>query len=207
MYLPRVFEGRSDEVARALMQARPLATLVGVHPGGAVEIAHAPLLLDDGPTVRLAGHLARANPLARLVAARAPVTAVFHGPEAYVSPTWYEGPSEQVPTWNFAVVHVEGELTPLDDDALADQLARMARAFEAREPAPWSVDLLDPAFFADLRQAIVGFAITARTVTTKLKLSQNRTPTDRARVAVALGRSDEPRDREVARLMERLEEP
>ncbi len=204
MYAPKIFDEPRTEMALDLIRARPFATVVGVDARGDAEIAHVPLLGEpiDG-SIRLAGHVARANPLSALVRARAFVTAVFQGPEAYVSAAWYEQPREQVPTWNYAVVHVEGTLAPLDDAALTEHLTAMAGRFEESEDG-WSPALLEPAFFADLRSAIVGFVIEARSVRTKLKLSQNRSPADRSRVVDALAASASPRDREVAALMSML---
>lgn len=202
MYTPKVFEETREDVARDLIRSHPFATVVGFQPSGAAEISHLPLLVDaTGTSLRLAGHVARPNPLSALVRARASVTAIFHGPEAYVSASWYERPGEQVPTWNYAVVHVEGALAPLEDGHLTEHLGAMASRFERSGSEAWSPDLLDPAFFADLRSAIVGFTIEARSVRTKLKLSQNRSPADRSRVELALATSTVPRDREVAALM------
>jgi transcriptional regulator len=205
MYLPRVFQG-TPEVARDLLRSHPFATVIASLPTGGVEIAHVPLLVvdaDHGTSLQISGHVARANPFAHLVMAEAEVTAVFHGPDAYVSASLYSAPHEQVPTWNYAVVHVRGRLRLLDDAALSAQLAAMAERFE-RGAVPWSPDLLEPGFFAELRRGIVGFAIEVSDVRAKLKLSQNRSSDDRARVEAALGASPESRDREVAALMLRI---
>ncbi|MBN9161740.1 MAG: hypothetical protein BGO98_03885 [Myxococcales bacterium 68-20] len=210
MYLQRVFESTPD-VTRDLLRAHPFATVVGVSHAGAdadadagVEMVHVPLLVD-GPDASLlvTGHIANVNPFARLVASGAEVTAAFHGPDAYVSATIYEGPVEQVPTWNYAVVHVRGRLRKLDDAALVQHLESMAERFE-RGADRWHPDHLDPTFFEELRRGIVGFAIEVTDVRAKLKLSQNRSPADRNRVEAALGASPEARDREVAALMHRI---
>jgi transcriptional regulator len=217
MYLPRVFES-TPELTRDLLRAHPFATVVGVSRAhdpdaegtdDAVEIVHVPLLVDgpdDGAALRIMGHVARANPFARLVMREANVTAAFHGPDAYVSASLYGAPREQVPTWNYAVVHVRGRLRPLDDAGLAERLGAMAERFE-RGAVPWHPDHLSPAFFAELRRGIVGFAIEVAEVRAKLKLSQNRTREDRDRVEAALGASAEPREREVAALMRRVSAP
>lgn len=83
---------------------------------------------------------------------------MFHGPDAYVSASLYERPHEEVPTWNYAVVHVRGRLRPLDDAAVTAHLTVMSERFE-RGPARWHPDLLQPDFFAELRRGVVGFAI------------------------------------------------
>jgi transcriptional regulator len=203
MYIPRLFEG-SPEVTRELLLAHPFATVIGAQPDGELEVTHVPLIVEgDGASLRLSGHVARGNPFARLIAAGAKVTAVFHGPDGYVSASVYESPTEEVPTWNYAVVHVRGTLRPLDDAALTEQLETMAKRFE-RGATPWHPNTLAPDFFADLRRGIVGFAIEATQVRTKLKLSQNRSSEDRRRAEAAFAASDAPRDHEVAALMQRV---
>ena len=206
MYLPRAFES-TPELTRELLRAHPFATIVGPTPDDTgIEVAHAPLLVEhggDSEVPLVTGHVARANPFARLVAREAEVTAAFHGPDAYVSAAHYGEPHEQVPTWNYAVVHVRGRLKPIDDAATVRLLTTMAERFE-RGATRWHPDLLAPDFFAELRRGIIGFAIEVHDVQAKLKLSQNRSVDDRRRVESALAASAEPRDREVAALMKRL---
>lgn len=201
MYVPKLFNEPSAGAALELIRSFPFATVVGAHSSGELEIAHVPLLATEGSTLVLAGHVARGNPFAKLVAANAPATAVFNGPDAYVSAAWYESPREHVPTWNYAVVHVTGTLRQLDDTMLAEHLGHMASNFESGEREPWSPELLDPAFFSDLRRGIVGFELSSMNVVTKVKLSQNRSANDRARVEAALEASSRGRDREVAAQM------
>lgn len=205
MYLPHVFES-TPEITRELLRAHPFATVVGVASGTELEIVHLPLLVtggDSGGAVRISGHVARANPFARLVANEAEVTAAFHGPDAYVSASLYGAPHHEVPTWNYAVVHVRGRLRPLDDAGLKEQLTSMAERFE-RGTDRWHPDLLTPAFFDELRGGIVGFTIEVADVRAKLKLSQNRSAEDRGRVQAAFETSTDAREREVGTLMKQL---
>lgn len=205
MYLPRVFES-TPELTRDLLRAHPFATIAYAADDGALEMVHVPLLaeFDEGGAAReLRGHVARPNPFAHVVAAGAEVTAAFHGPDAYVSGAVYGEPRKQVPTWNYAVVHVRGRLRALDDATTAQVVIAMSEHFETG-PEPWHTGLLEPKFFADLRRGIVAFSIEVTKVTAKLKLSQNRSAEDRVRVEHALAASPSARDREVAELMRRL---
>ncbi|MBW7901576.1 MAG: FMN-binding negative transcriptional regulator [Rhodocyclaceae bacterium] len=120
MYCPAHFAETRPEVLHALMRARPLATLVTAGDDGPAA-DHIPFVLDlpdDGPGV-LRGHVARANPMwRRLADGDVPALAVFHGPDAYVTPSWYPGKREHgraVPTWNYAIVHARGPLRAIDD--------------------------------------------------------------------------------------------
>ncbi len=201
MYLPRSFETTPD-VTHDLLRAHPFAMLVARTRDDEVEIVHLPLLVeaDDARVVRLTGHVARANPFARVVESGAHATAAFVGPHAYVSASWYEHPHEQVPTWNYAVVHVCGALRRLDDAATVEHLRALAARFEEGSTG-WHPGMLDETFFADLRRGIVGFALEVEDVQAKLKMSQNRSPADRARVRDSFASSDDPMHRAVAALM------
>src|SRR3954470_2539732 len=100
MYLPSFFKENDPATLYALMRENPFATLITV-ADGAPFVGHLPLLVRDG---EILGHMARANPQWRQFPE---VTAIFHGPHTYVSPTWYTSEG-QVPTWNYAVVHARG---------------------------------------------------------------------------------------------------
>ena len=130
MYLPAAFGCDDLPLLLSLMRRHPFATVVGV-AGGAPEIAHLPLLVKEGP-LRIEGHVARQNPLARLVEAGAPLTAVFHGPHAYVSPRFYRT-APNVPTWNYAVVHASG---PARATEALPHVRELTAAFEAGQWAP-----------------------------------------------------------------------
>src|SRR5262245_58942503 len=112
MYLPRVFESTDRALICELIHAYSFATLVVARAAGDLEIAHLPFVFDSevGPHGRLRAHVAVANPISELVVAGASATVIFQGPHAYVSPSWYEKPTEQVPTWNYAVIHARGRL-------------------------------------------------------------------------------------------------
>ena len=168
------------------MHDHPFATLITPH-AGEPNITHLPLLhvADCEPHGTLFGHFARANPHATH-AAEAESIAVFHGPHAYVSPSWYGDPVNAVPTWNYTVVHAHGTIQlaaePAETRAILDALINR---FEALRAKPWKV-AMDAAKLDALVRAIVGFRLRIKRVDAKFKLSQNRTPEDQHRVADAL---------------------
>jgi transcriptional regulator len=201
VYAPRHFRPDDPLAWRRLVGEHPLATLVTV-VDGSVLVDHAPMILDParGPHGTLRGHLAAANPHARALARGPVTTAVFRGPDAYVTPSWY-GPGLHVPTWNYVAVHASGRVRPLvGREAHVALLGDLVATFEARFPVPWR---FDPSIEGteDLLRAIVGFEIEVERVESKWKLSQNREDADRARVRERLAASDDPRDRAVARWM------
>lgn len=175
MYVPRSF-AQDRDAALALVRARPFATVVTVD-GGVPFASHLPLLLDGEVLV---GHMARANPQWRHFDGRGDALAIFHGPHAYISPTWYAAPGH-VPTWNYAVVHVYGAPRVVEDGAAA-----LARIVEAFEPTPWRIGDVASDRLGALLQAIVAFEIPITRIEAKWKVGQNRTPAEAASAAEAL---------------------
>jgi len=184
LYVPDHFDARDRAAVARLLHDHPFATLVTATRGEPL-VSHVPLLhvADCEPHGTLVGHFARANPHA---AADGESIAIFHGPHAYVSPSWYEEPAAAVPTWNYAVVHAHGTLELARDAAETRAiLDALIHRFESHRAAPWQLGL-DRARLDAMVAAIVGFRIKVRRLDAKFKLSQNRPPADRARVATAL---------------------
>lgn len=206
VYVPSHFATGDLAIARELIDAHPFATLVT--PGDAEPfVTHLPLLrvARAGQDV-LTGHFARANPHVGAAAARASL-AIFHGPHAYVSPSWYAEPAKAVPTWNYAIVHAHGAVR-LDDDAAAAEriVTALTARFEASRDAPWTFAMAEPQRGAMLR-AIVAFEMPVARVDVKLKLSQNRPAGDRHGVIAALAREPYADAQATADLMRRRAPP
>lgn len=185
LYQPAHFNLDDRQHALALMLAHPFATLVSVSGdhGDDPVVSHAPLMTieRDGSPLRLIGHLAAMNPHAALLTDNASVTAIFHGPQGYVSPSWYTV-KKAVPTWNYAVVHVRGRITRIDDsDGKEHVLKTLIDHHDAAYHAQW--DALDLTYREGMKRGIVGFEIVVESIAAKFKLSQNRTAEDRAGVA------------------------
>lgn len=189
MYLPPHFqEDRLPVLHDAIRQAR-LATLVTAGADGP-EANHLPMLLEpaEGPHGTLYGHLARANPQAHRDGT--PALAVFLGPEAYVSPSWYatkRQTGKAVPTWNYVAVHAQGRLECFDDPArLRALLARQTERQEAGRPEPWAMADAPEDYLATLLKGIVGLRLPIERLEGKWKLSQNRSAEDRAGAVAGL---------------------
>ncbi len=183
LYQPRHFALPDSAQALALIDAHPFATLISAHPDDAGDplVSHLPLLAQhEGDALRLLGHLAAPNPQAAALADGMPVTAIFHGPQGYVSPAWYGSP-QAVPTWNYAVVHARGRIARVDDSAGKE---RLLKALIDRHDPPYHAqwDALDPAWREGMKRGIVGLVITVEQLAAKMKLSQNRSAEDRAGV-------------------------
>jgi transcriptional regulator len=186
IYVPRHFEATERVSIARVLHDYPFATLLTPTPG-AHDITHLPLVYvaDPEPHGTLFGHVARANPHWRRMH-QAESTAIFQGPHHYVSPSWYSEPAAAVPTWNYAVVHVHGAAELVESRSETEGILQlMVGRFESALPEPWSLSLPEEQLAAMLG-AIVAFRIRIRRIDAKFKLSQNRAPLDRRRVAAAL---------------------
>ena len=173
------------------MRARPLATIITLSSQG-LTANHVPLHLSRQPAPfgTLRGHVARENPIWQDFVADVEVLAIFHGPEAYITPSWYPSKKQTgkvVPTWNYAVVHAYGKLQIVDDAAwLRDQLEALTNQNEAAFAQPWRLGDAPPAYIAKLTEAIVGLEITITRLVGKWKVGQNQSVGDRAGVVQGL---------------------
>jgi len=207
VYEPRHFEQHDPQALQALMREHPLATLVTQSADGSLEANPVPLLYDPaaGPHGTLRGHVARANPLWRDTLAGSQALAVFQGPEAYVSPSWYPSKREHgkmVPTWNYAVVQARGPLV-IHDDAqwLRGFLQQLTAAHESGRPEPWAMADAPADFIEQTLKAIVGIEMPLTRLTGKWKVSQNRSAADRAGVAAGLEAEGSPAAQAMALLV------
>ena len=191
MYTPAHFEQNSPEHLQRIIRAHPLGTLV-THGAAGLDADHVPFEFDPdvGPHGLLSAHVARANPVWQRCPSGTPVMVVFHGAQAYISPSWYPSKHEthrQVPTWNYEVVHAHGVLTVHDDERFVRRLvARLTRKHEATEARPWKMGDSAPEFVDTLLKSIVGLEIAVTSLVGKAKLSQNKELRDRAGAADAL---------------------
>lgn len=205
MYIPPAFRDDDQASLHATMRATRLANLVTMTPEGLMATP-LPLLLDEtrGKHGTLYGHLARANPQWSL-----PVTgealAIFMGPDAYVTPSWYAAKNEHgkvVPTWNYVTVHAYGSIRFFDDGAeLLEVVTRLTNRHEGSRPLPWEVSDAPSDYMRAQLKGIVGVELTITRTEGKRKLSQNRSEADQAGVIAGLSGSEDEADRAVAEIM------
>jgi len=195
MYVPDMFREDRPDVLHDAVRRIGFATLVTQ----GLEANHLPMLLTDGV---LRGHVARANPVWK--AGTGEALAVFLGPHAYVSPSWYPSKAETgkaVPTWNYITVHARGTINWVQDpDWLRAHVSALSDANEAGREQPWSIADAPASYIDGLVRAIVGFELTISKLEGKYKLSQNRDDADHAGARTGLLRDGHD---DVAQLMKR----
>ncbi len=206
VYLPPLFTETRTEVLVEHIERHEFGLLVSHGTEGLIA-SQIPFLVErrDG-RIYLQGHLAHANPQVGDLDAGGEAFAIFQGPHAYISPSWYE-PGPSVPTWNYTAVHAYGEVrTIADPDWLRGLVRRLTERHEAREPTPpWQMQDLPDSYLESMLKSIVGVEIAVSRLDGKFKLSQNRPAADRPRIVAALERRDDPDSRAVARLMRERE--
>jgi transcriptional regulator len=177
MYIPQHFLETDDDKLAALIDQHSFGTLVTTSSGRPFA-THVPLIHARAER-KLYCHVARANPQWRDLD-DTPALVMFQGPHAYISPTWYAAGG--VPTWNYVAVHVYGRARAIDDPAHARRhVEALAARHESGRPSPWV-----PEYDERMLRGIVGVVIDIAEIQGKLKVSQNRSAADRARVIAQL---------------------
>jgi transcriptional regulator len=191
MYVPEQFAEHRLPVLQKAIASSGLANLITMGADGMIA-SPVPLLLDPdaGPHGTLIGHLARANPQWRASDTAVQALAIFMGPDAYVSPSYYETKRETgkvVPTWNYVTIHAYGTVTFSDDtEELLHIVTRLTAKHEAGRAVPWAVSDAPPAFTQSQLKGIVALRMPIDRLQGKWKMSQNRTTPDRTGVVAGL---------------------
>ena len=199
MYVPTAFAETDPARLHEFIRRYSFAVLTSHGESGLIA-SHLPLLFDaeGGPHGQLLGHMARASPQWR--DPRGEVMAIFAGPHAYVSPSWYEEEGT-VPTWNYVAVHAYGTFHVVEErGGLLDILRRSVVTYESPRPEPWTFDESAP-HVETMLKAIVGFRIEITRLEGKWKLSQNHSEERRRKVFRAMEARPDDDSRAIARLM------
>lgn len=190
MYLPPVFREDRLETLHALIRAHPLATLITSGTGGLMANLVPFILVDAGDKGTLRAHVAKANDQLESLRDGVETLVVFHGPETYITPSWYVSTKEHgrvVPTWNYVVVQARGTPRVIDDPSwIRAQVEALTGSQENRRPEPWKVSDAPESFIDGQIKAIIGIEIPIATVEGKWKVSQNRSAADRLGVQEGL---------------------
>ncbi|MEO7252389.1 MAG: FMN-binding negative transcriptional regulator [Arenimonas sp.] len=203
MYTPGYFAETDLAQLDRLALEYPFATLITI-AGGEPYVSHLPILYQrEDSQISIRGHWSRANPQWRHAGE---ATLILHGPDAYVSPSWYpdKESAARVPTWNYAVAHLTGVLEIIEDEAgLAAIVGDLTLTHEAQVGSDWRFDLTREDLRSQLR-GIVGFRLRPRAVEVKFKLSQNHPEANVRSVAAQLAQGEASAVAVAALMLERL---
>jgi transcriptional regulator len=205
MYIPPHFKLAELGAIQAAIRASRLASLVTTTSEGLIATP-LPLILDEseGEYGTLYGHVAKPNPQWKTPAI-GEAMAIFMGPDAYVTPSWYVTKQETgkvVPTWNYIAVHAYGPVEFFEDaDRLLAVVTKLTNLHEGKREEAWKVSDAPSDFIAAQLRGIVGFRMPITRLDAKSKMSQNRRADDRAGVVAGLAASADPIDRQVATMV------
>ncbi len=208
MYNPPGFAVTDLVILRDAIRQIALGELITVGSGG-IEASKVPLLVSDDATA-LRGHLSRANPQWANADLSVPVLVCWHGPDAYVSPSFYPSKTEHgevVPTWNYITVQARGSLVVHDDANWVRQVVEnLTDLHESDSAAPWRFQDAPPRYAERMVKAVVGIEIKVTSLEGKWKLSQNRPARDFQGVLTGLERREhDPGALQVASAMRNLD--
>ncbi len=192
MLVPSQFREENQEKLQQYIKDYSFGVLVVADSQG-IDANHIPFhfsVSEERPLGTLRCHVARVNPVWKRIENGASVLAIFQGPDAYVSPSWYKTKAETgrvVPTWNYLAVHAQGQGFIFQDHAwLKDHLHQLTDLHESGRETPWSVNDAPAEFTSRLVQAIVGIEIRIESLTGQVKASQNHPERNRAGVKAGL---------------------
>jgi transcriptional regulator len=208
VYNPRWFKEDNVQSLRDEVNRLSFGTIITLTKLGMVA-SHVPMLIDSsrGELGTLFGHVARGNAQWRDSSPGSQGLAVFLGPDAYISPSWYvtkKETGEVVPTWNYVAVHVRGPVTFFEDtERIRGIVTKLTEHHEADSKKPWEVTDAPADYIGGELRQIVGFEMPVAKIEGKWKMSQNRPKGDRESVVTNLLERDRLRDGEVSREVKR----
>ena len=201
MYIPEYFKSDDLSLTHDIMRKYNFATLISQVETGPT-ISHLPLRFSpsDSDHGFLLGHLAKPNPHWKLWSTDKRITVLFHGPHAYITPRWYEPAPDNVPTWNYATVHVQGDIEIISDEAEAfNEMTALVKQHDSN----WPLELSGRHRKA-MMAGIIVFKIKIQSIEAKFKLSQQQPAANRDNVIHELSKSENTVDLETARLMSQV---
>ena len=202
MYSPKHYQEQRMDLVLEVVENESFATVLT--EGRTEQITHLPMQLVRNPdgTFEFLSHCARANPHWKELAEVGRVKLIFNGPHAYVSPAWYVPAPDDVPTWNYAVVHAVGDFEIINDPvAVASEMNTFVTHFENAAGTGWKLPANEQAVLGMMR-AIVVFRIKNVSFEAKFKMSQKEEPANRANTIAELNKN--PLTAPLAELMKKV---
>lgn len=203
MYQPPHFQEHDTAQQHALIRDFPLGLLVSSGENGLLANP-VPFLLDADANV-LRCHLARPNGQWKDFLEPRDVLVVFQATDHYIRPNYYPTKRESgkvVPTWNYAMVQVQGRACVKDDPVwLGRQIRDLTVMMEGGTPDPWAVDDAPEAFINAQIRGIVGVEIAITAIHGKWKVSQNRNHADAQGVVEGLNAIETDRAADMAAMV------
>ena len=199
MYIPNYYKNENLEEVKNFLIGNSFGILIN-QTNGKLTGTHIPMELDkdeNGDDV-LVGHISKANPQWENFNDNEEILAIFNGPHAYVSSSWYE--KENVPTWNYIAVHIYGKIKIIEGEELLDSLKKLVDKYERNSENPVSVEKMSSRTLKQIN-GIIGFSIKINEIQAAYKLSQNRNESDYHNIVDKLENTGDPISTNLAKEM------
>lgn len=199
MYIPELYRNENRAAITDFLQKNSFGILVN-QTDGKLWATHIPMLLvvnDSGNEV-LQGHISKENPQWKSFKTDNKILAIFSGPHAYISSSWYD--HDNVPTWNYGAVHIYGTVKILEESDALQSLKTLVDKYEATSENPTRIEELSKKTMRQVR-GIVAFEIAISEIQAVHKMSQNRDEKNYANIINALEKTGKPAETEVAKIM------
>jgi transcriptional regulator len=202
MYVPKYYKVDSPDEVKEFINENGFAMLIS-QVNSRLWATHIPLILDSGSDGKdiLTGHMSKANKQWKDFNTRDEVLAVFVGPDAYISSSWYD--HENVPTWNYLAVHVYGRIRLVEGELLLEQLGKMVDKYEVGLTNPVSIGTMSKEYLRQEIKGLVGFEIEITEIQAASKLSQNRDEKNYERILTGLTQKGDRDSLRMAEVMKR----
>ncbi len=201
MFVPVEFKEHNILKATAFIQQNPFGILVADNEQ--LHAVHIPFMLEEKKgSFELMAHVAKQNPVSKIILEAGEGLAIFHGAHAYISSSWYE--SDNVSTWNYIAVHVYGKFYPFNETEKLEAVKLLTNHYESENPKGRTWDKISPKKINALLPHIVAFKMTNVRWEAKFKLSQNRSEKDFQNIIHHLERSSNENDKLIAEAMRQL---
>jgi transcriptional regulator len=199
MYVPKHFQNDDSDEVKNFIEQNGFAILISQNDGR-LWGTHIPLLLSEDRS-KLHGHISKANLQWKNFKPDGEVMAIFTGPHAYVSSSWYD--HENVPTWNYIAAHVYGKIKLVEGEVLIDSLKKLVDKYEKNSVNPVSLEKMTTEYVSKSVQGLVGFEIEITEIKAAYKLSQNRDQVNYQNVVRELEKRNDKNSFDVAQQMKK----
>lgn len=161
-YLPHHFTEKDWTSIQSFIELFPLATLITSFENE-IFTSHIPFIFGDA---KLLGHINKDNPQCKHLD-KSKVELIFHGGDAYISPSEFE--TDELPTFNYAKVHVKGEANYTDESLLVKSLVDMTDQLDNDFKLEYTHPKIDK-----LKHFIQGFEVSIDSFHGRFKMSQDK---------------------------------
>ena len=202
MYIPDIYVNENRSEILRFIEENSFAILVN-QSNDKINATHIPLFIEESNENQLvlSGHISKLNPQSENFQENGNVLAIFSGAHSYISSSWYD--YEEVPTWNYMAVHVEGKIEILNEEQKLLHLENLVNKYERNSEKPISTKSLSE---KTMRQSngIIAFNIIVENIDAVKKLSQNKSEHNKKSIISHLEKIDDEGAKCIANEMKKL---